>query len=326
MTESVSKIVVGAGEKCAKVVRISMPPDRAQEHCLDICVEPGGVLELQELYQTGAGKGVVRVESGEALELEEHYEGNPGAAGLRMRVRVELAAGAKMRHAAVVDGGGSGAFSFDRRIELEQGAELEYTRVGAAGAARPGLERVRPGAGAAGDDECLVVSMNGARCRFRHAALMIMEADCKSSLDLCMTHQAADAVSESLCRCILGAGSSGRFTGRIVIAPEGQGADARMRNDNLLLDDTAHMETSPELEVYADEVQCAHGAATGALDESALFYLKTRGLSPQQARAMLVQAFASRISDAITLADAQTLAATILSRALDDASTHKLAA
>ena len=108
--------------------------------------------------------------------------------------------------------------------------------------------------------------------------------------------------------------------------PDGQGANAQLRNDNLLLDKSAHMETRPELEVYADEVQCAHGAATGALDEAALFYLMTRGLSPQQARAMLVRAFASRISDAIELAEAGEMATAMLSRAFNPAEPQRLAA
>ena len=243
-----------------------------------------------------------------------------------MRVRVSLAKGAKMRHVAVVDCHAPGEFHFHRSINLAEGAELDYTRVGAAGAARSEPGRMRPGNGTGSDDEFVLVSMEGPRSRFRHAALMLAGPNQQASVNLTMTHQAPYTVSESLCRCIVSANGSGRFAGRILIAPQGQGADARLRNDNLLLDDTARMETRPELEVYADEVQCAHGAATGALDEAALFYLRTRGLLPQQARAMLVRAFASRISDAIDLADAQKLAGAILSRALNDAGPHRLAA
>lgn len=326
MTGSVSEIIVRAGETCEKVVRVNTPPDQAHEHLLRIDVEAGGALDLQELHQAGAGDGSIQVESDGGVELQGNCRGNPRAAGLLMRVRVALAEGARMRHVAVVDGGGPGGFSFDRRIELAESAELDYTQVGGAPAS-DGYEPGRPVVGSPiSNDESLLVSMNGARSRFRHAALMIAEPNRKASLDLRMTHQSSDTVSESLCRCILGAKSSGRFRGRIVIAPQGRGADARLRNDNLLLDETAHMDTCPELEVYADEVQCAHGAATGALDEAALFYLRTRGLSPGQARAMLVRAFASRISDVIDLAEAQTMAAAILTRALDDPDPHRLAA
>ena len=326
MTGSVSSIVVRSGEKRSRVVRVSTPPDQANEHRLSIAVESGGELELQELHEAGNGDGAISIESEGSLELHKSSKGNPRAAGLLMRVRVHLGSGAKMRHVAVVDSGGPGAYRFDRRIELEQGAELDYTRVGAPGAPRPELEHLLSGAGQASDDELLLVAMNGARSCFRHAALMIAEPGREAALDLTMTHKAPHAVSESLCRCILGAHSTGRFRGRIVIPPEGQGADARLRNDNLLLDETARIDSYPELEVYADEVKCAHGAATGALDEAALFYLRARGLSPRQARAMLVRAFASRISDAIGAGEAQALAGVILNRAFDGNRQRRLAA
>ncbi len=329
MTGTLAQIVVRAGEKCKKVVRMDTPAHKAQEHRLHIRVESGGALELEELHQTrtGQGEGGIQIESNGSLEFQERWKDGARGAGLLMRVRVALEAGAKLRHVAVVDFGGRGKLHFDRRAELAEGAELDYTRVGAAGTARSEIEPWKQReAGAPVDEERLVVSMNGARARFRHHALMIVEPGRTASLDLKMDHRAGHAVSESLCRCILDARSKGRFAGRIAIAPEGQGADARMRNDNLLLDESAQIETQPELEVYADEVQCAHGAATGALDEAALFYLKTRGLSPQQARAMLVRAFASGITEAIKLAESRAMAAAILSRAFDGAQHRERAA
>ncbi|MCY4157034.1 MAG: SufD family Fe-S cluster assembly protein [Gammaproteobacteria bacterium] len=328
MTATLAQIVVRAGEQCKKVVRVDTPSDKAQEHRLDIRVESGGALELQELHQAKAsqGEGAIRIESNGSLEFQEQWQGGARGAGLLMRVRVALKAGAKLRHVAVVGSGGRGKLDFDRRVELAEGAEFDYTRVGAAGPARPEIEPWEGrGAGAAADEERLVVSMNGARARFRHHALMIVEPGRAASLDLKMDHRAGHAVSESLCRCILGANSQGRFAGRIAIAPEGQGADARMRNDNLLLDPSAHIETQPELEVYADQVQCAHGAATGALDKAALFYLRARGLSPQQARAMLVRAFASGITEAIEPAESRAMTAAMLSQALDGAQHRELA-
>jgi Fe-S cluster assembly protein SufD len=81
------------------------------------------------------------------------------------------------------------------------------------------------------------------------------------------------------------------FNGRIHIHPGAQHTDARLTNRNLQLDSTAQVNTKPELEIYADDVQCAHGATVGQLDAEQLFYLRSRGISEATARAMLMQGF-----------------------------------
>ncbi len=287
MTGPLSEIVVAAGKRRSEVLRIDYRPGDQESHALRIRLGPGANLELQELHQ------------------------GSGDCEIQLKVELELGSGARMRHVAVVDDAGDGRFEIDRQVRLAADAELEYTRVGS---------------GAASDREFLRTHMEGTRSRFRHNALMMMEAGRQAELDLEIAHHAENTQSNSLCRCVLGPGANGRFAGKILIVPEGQGADARLRNDNLLLDESAQMETRPELEVYADEVQCAHGAATGALDEAALFYLRTRGMSPEQARAMLVRAFASRISGAIDLAEAAEMANGMLARALNDTAPLELAA
>ena len=287
MTIQVSEIVVAAGERRSEVIRIDHQAGNRKTHALRVQLEPGSMLELQELHR-----------------------GN-GACDVRLQVELDIGIGGRMRHVAVVDDAGNGRFKIDRKVRLAAQAELDYTRVGS---------------GAASDCELLHTRMDGRRSRFRHNALMMVEAGQHAELDLEIAHHARNAKSDSLCRCVLGPNGKGRFAGKILIAPEGQGADARLRNDNLLLDESAHMETRPELEVYADEVQCAHGAATGALDEAALFYLRTRGMSTEQARSVLVRAFASRISEAIESAEAAEMARAMLTRALDNEAPRKLAA
>ncbi|WP_446830192.1 SufD family Fe-S cluster assembly protein [Candidatus Foliamicus sp.] len=287
MNAAVARMVVEAGAQRAEVVHFEHGPDKQRDHSIEVVLEPGSYLELQEMH---SGQGADRV---------------------KLRVDVELAEGAQMRHVAVLDDHGMGRFTTQRRIRLAEDAKLEYTRIGA---------------GAAGDFETVQASMDGRGAQFRHGALLLVKAGRQAELDIELQHEARGARSESLCRCIVSANASGRFAGRILIAPEAQGSDAQLRNDNLLLDESARMETRPELEVYADEVQCAHGAATGALDEAALFYLRTRGLPPGLARATLVRAFASRIINAIDLAEAQGMAGAILDGALSDSGPLELAA
>ena len=81
------------------------------------------------------------------------------------------------------------------------------------------------------------------------------------------------------------------FQGRIIVRPKAQKTDAKMMTRALLLSDEAEADNKPELEIFADDVTCGHGATTGALDESLLFYLRARGLSEKEAQALLIQAF-----------------------------------
>lgn len=287
MSRTATEIVVKAGERHAETLRLNHRADASAADTLRIVLEPGSRLDLEELHE---GQG----------DFAAHLE-----------VEVELGRGARMRHVALVDDSGHGRIEINREVRLAEEARLEYIRVGS---------------GASLDRESLRAGLTGPRSRFRHGHLMMADTGRRAELDLEIAHHARHAESESLCRCVLGAESHGGFAGKILISPDGQGADARLRNDNLLLDESARMETRPELEVYADEVQCAHGAATGALDEAALFYLRTRGLPPDQARALLVRAFASSISNDIDMPQAQEMADELLSRVLRNLAPQRLAA
>lgn len=91
---------------------------------------------------------------------------------------------------------------------------------------------------------------------------------------------------------ILNDRSSAVFSGRIIVNPGAQKTDAKQTNKNLLLSDEAHVDTKPQLEIYADDVKCTHGATIGQLDDEAIFYLRARGLSLSAARSLLIHAFA----------------------------------
>ena len=100
---------------------------------------------------------------------------------------------------------------------------------------------------------------------------------------------------------ILDGRSKGVFHGRILVRQAAQKTDAKQTNKNLLLSDDATVDTKPQLEIYADDVKCTHGATVGQLNEESIFYLRSRGLSPERARQMLIHAFASEIIQRIRL-------------------------
>jgi Fe-S cluster assembly protein SufD len=93
--------------------------------------------------------------------------------------------------------------------------------------------------------------------------------------------------------------SRGVFHGRILVRPEAQKTDAKQTNKNLLLSDDATVNTMPQLEIYADDVKCTHGATVGQLNEESVFYLRSRGIGPEAARRMLIHAFAGEIIERI---------------------------
>jgi len=91
----------------------------------------------------------------------------------------------------------------------------------------------------------------------------------------------------------------GAFQGRIIVRPDAQKVDAHQLSQNLVLSPRAAIDTKPELEIYADDVKCSHGAAVGDLDEAALFYLRTRGIAHQEARRMLIEAFVQEVIESV---------------------------
>ncbi len=107
-------------------------------------------------------------------------------------------------------------------------------------------------------------------------------------------HAQPQGTSREFYRGILDNGSRGVFGGRILVDPGADGTDAEQRSDSLLLSRMARADARPELEIYADDVKCAHGATVGQLDEDALFYLRTRGFDAVRARDVLTCAFAAQ--------------------------------
>lgn len=118
---------------------------------------------------------------------------------------------------------------------------------------------------------------------------------------LFIDHAAANTQSNLDFQGVLARQTRAVFNGKVLVRPEGKGVDAQQFNQNILLSPLAEVNTKPDLEIYADEVQCRHGATVGRLDEEALFYLNTRGIDQQMAMTMLLQAFMNKALSSVTL-------------------------
>lgn len=116
----------------------------------------------------------------------------------------------------------------------------------------------------------------------------------------CLNHQSAHATSNEVYKGIISDSASAVFNGNIMVAKDAQKTNASLSNKNILLSPTASVDTKPQLEIFADDVKCAHGTTVGQLDDKAIFYLKSRGLSEADAKQMLVKAFASDVIDNVS--------------------------
>ena len=108
-------------------------------------------------------------------------------------------------------------------------------------------------------------------------------------------HRQPRCTSRELYKGVLDGKSSGVFNGKVYVRPHAQHSDAGQVNKNLLLSDEATIDTKPQLEIFADDVKCSHGATIGRLDDMALFYLRSRGIDVAEARTLLIAAFANEL-------------------------------
>ena len=115
-----------------------------------------------------------------------------------------------------------------------------------------------------------------------------------------ITHSVGGGSSNQLIKFVLDDNARGHFIGDLKIVQDAQQTEAHQTNRNLLLSETAEMRTQPQLEIYADDVKATHGASTGQLDESALFYMQQRGISKQKARQLLIGAFMKDVLNSIS--------------------------
>ncbi len=131
----------------------------------------------------------------------------------------------------------------------------------------------------------------GAGARFTLGAAQIAGAGQTLEIVTEVSHDAPDAVSRQTIRSVLANHATGTYLGKVAVARGADGTDAAQSVRAMLLDRTAIANAKPELEIYADDVKCAHGCAVGELDAGALFYLASRGLPPAIARKLMLHAF-----------------------------------
>lgn len=186
---------------------------------------------------------------------------------------IRVAAGEESALALVLDG--TTADARDLSIVLEDGASFDL-RVLNAGSAYGRI----------------AVSVTlGKAAKFHLGAAQIAGGDQTAEIVTQVTHAEPDALSTQVVRSVLAGHATGTYLGKVAVARGAIGTDGSQSIRAMLLDRTATANARPELEIYADDVKCAHGCAVGELDPQSLFYLAQRGLPPAQAKKLMLQAF-----------------------------------
>jgi len=154
-------------------------------------------------------------------------------------------------------------------------------------------------------------TIGGADAAFNVAGAYLVGAGQHSDITTEVDHASGGSESRQVFKGVLDGDGHGVFQGKVTVARDAQKTDAHQLNNALLLSDTAEIDAKPELEIYADDVKCSHGATAGDLDENELFYLRARGIDTAVARQLLVNAFVAAALDEIPEADRTRFAAMV---------------
>jgi Fe-S cluster assembly protein SufD len=138
-----------------------------------------------------------------------------------------------------------------------------------------------------------VTLLDGAH--FEFGAVQVGGGEANLEIVTTVRHIEPNATSNQVVRSVLGGSATGSYLGKVAVARDAQKTDSVQSVKAMLLSRTATANSKPELEIYADDVKCAHGATVGELDKNALFYLAARGIPPEDAQTLLLQAFVSEV-------------------------------
>ena len=226
----------------------------------------------------------IEVEEGASVTLLESYEGRGSAYAASVEIALEVERDAHLTRIILVDEPADAILVSEARVVLHPGATFHQTIL-TTGGKRQRIETVVTHPGAGGSVRMDGVYLLGDR---RHADITTE-----------VTHARPDGVTNQLVKGCVSDQARAVFQGRIIVARGADQTDARMGHHGLILSERAEIDAKPELEIYADDVACAHGNTVGALDEEAIFYARSRGIPEAEARAMLTQAFVGEVVDRI---------------------------
>ena len=247
-------------------------------------------------------RSLILAESGSRVAVVETYAGTTGAVMCTNAVtQVALGEGAQVEHYKIQDEPDT-AFHLSL-LDVRQGPDSRFSSGSVELGSKIARNEVR-------------VRLEGDGADVAIDSLYLPFGDQHHDNPILIEHAAPRCTSRQLYKGIADDRGHGVFNGHIIVWPGAPGTDASQTNKNLLLSDHAEIDTRPRLEIFTDDVKCTHGAAVGALDEEALFYLRSRGVPHEAARALLTYGFAREMLDLIPSESLRTHVETLVSARL----------
>ena len=181
---------------------------------------------------------------------------------------------------------------FENGVKILEGRDICFSKRVAAGETLR-LSLVCRDSGTASFD----IDMEAEGADVELKGLYLCSAEAKASIRVNMRHTVGGSRANQLFRGLVDGDARVEFDGRIVVAPDAQKTEAYQTAQTLQLSDTAVVQTSPQLEIYADDVKCSHGATVGSLNEDEQFYMRSRGISLEEARRLQIISFLSPVTE-----------------------------
>jgi Fe-S cluster assembly protein SufD len=239
-------------------------------------IQPAAMF-TRSLIRLGKHAGVTLVESYIAAEGAKTYQ-------VHDSLVVSIGNGARLDHVRLIEDGRE-AFNISSAV-VTLGAKAHYNTFGMTSGSN--VSRYQA-----------VIAFAGEGSKVETNGINLLNGRQHADTTLFLDHAVPNCSSREIFRAVVDDRGHSVFQGRIIVRPKAQKTDAKMMTRALLLSDEAEADNKPELEIFADDVTCGHGATTGALDESLLFYLRARGLSEKEAQALLIQAFVGEAIESI---------------------------
>ncbi len=223
------------------------------------------------------------LEEGASLTLVERHEGT-GAYWTNMVTEIELGPNANLQHIRINQDSGEAVQTNNVSLKVDRDAVYNGFSMNMGG------KLTRHDITAEIEGQNAEISFNGVN---------LLNGAQHGDTTILIEHKAPHCRSNQFYRTLLDDKARGVFQGKVHVHQEAQKTDGYQLSNTLLLSPEAEMDTKPELEIYADDVKCSHGATTGQLDEEPIFYLRQRGLNEAQARLLLIQAFIDEVVDKV---------------------------
>ena len=279
------ELAVAANVDAGSLQLLHLPAPGAGALVLRIRLARGARLQLLESLADGESAPLTSGASGNipansAAIIPANSAVNAAPATLIRWLQVQLADGASLTHAIVQQLPLDAALL--EQLDISVGRDATYLALPLS-------------LGAQAAHTAAHLSLDGPMACGHWQQFLRVDGNQHTDVQLTVTHAAANTTSTQAVRALAGGRSRGAFSGKVVMPPSAHGADSAQSIRNLLLSATAELDTRPQLEIHVDDVKASHGSTTGSLDQQALFYLRSRGIGEQEARRLLMQAFAADV-------------------------------